>query len=198
MPPDLVLPLSFYEKDAVTAARLLLGKHLVHVTPEGTTSGVIVETEAYSEFDDPACHAFRKKTKRNAVMFGPPGRAYVYFIYGNYYCFNVVTNREGVAEAVLVRAVEPVKGLGLMKRRRGSSVDSIYNLTNGPGKLCMAMNIGRDENGLILADSPLYIAEGQSIDEKIICESRRIGISRGQDKLWRFFIQGNPFVSRPR
>ena len=192
-----VLDDRFYIADAVYVARALLGKILVHYSNEGITSGIIVETEAYSSRNDPACHAFRGKTKRNAVMFGPAGRAYVYFIYGNHYCFNVVTNEPGIAEAVLIRALQPYEGLHLMKERRGSH-HPVNNLTSGPGKLCAAMGIGKMENGLPLTEAPLFIARGLSMETEQICTSRRIGISQGTDKQWRFTIKDNPFVSRLR
>lgn len=190
-----ILDIDFYRGDTVKIARRLLGKMLVHFSPEGLTSGIIVETEAYLSRDDPACHAARGKTKRNAVMFGPPARAYVYFIYGNHYCFNVVTNEEGVGEAVLIRALEPVEGLQLMQKRRGEKQKKT-NLTSGPGKLCQAMGINGRHNGSSLLDYPLFIAVGIDVDDFSIGVSGRIGINQGQDKQWRFFIKGNPFVSK--
>ncbi len=192
-----VLDDRFYIADAVYVARALLGKILVHYSNEGITSGIIVETEAYSSRNDPACHAFRGKTKRNAVMFGPAGRAYVYFIYGNHYCFNVVTSEPGIAEAVLIRGLEPYEGIQLMKLRRGDH-HPLNNLTSGPGKLCAAMSIGIKENGLALTKPPLYIADGVSVGAGQVCSSRRIGISQATEKQWRFYIKHNPFVSRLR
>ncbi len=192
-----VMKRGFFEADVVSVARQLLGKLLVHCTPEGTTSGIIVETEAYSSKDDPACHAYKGKTKRNEVMFGPAGRAYVYFIYGNHYCFNVVTNRPGTAEAVLVRALEPVDGIELMQARRGSQ-HPVENLTSGPGKLCSALSIGKAENNLPVYAPPLFIAQGKTVERDQVGVSRRIGISAGKEKNWRYFVQENPFVSRLR
>lgn len=190
-----VLPRDYYTAGTLEVARGLLGKVLVHLSPEGCTSGIIVETEAYLSKDDPACHAARGKTKRNAAMFGPPGRAYVYFIYGNYYCFNVVANIEGAGEAVLVRALQPLEGLELMQKRRGKPLKPAH-LTNGPGKLCIAMGITREHNTIPLQAPPLFITRGIKIDSSRIGSSGRIGIKQGQDKPWRFFIKGNSFLSR--
>ncbi|HHU76461.1 MAG TPA: DNA-3-methyladenine glycosylase [Firmicutes bacterium] len=190
-------PLSekYFYKDTLALARSLLGRILVHCSPEGITSGIIVETEAYLSKGDPACHAARGKTKRNAAMFGPPGRAYIYFIYGMHYCFNVVSNAVGIGEAVLIRALEPVGGLSLMEKRRKKN-RPLFNLTNGPGKLCAAMGIDRRLNGLPLFLSPLYLTEGIAVDVNLIKSSGRIGINQAKDKPWRFFIEGNLFVSR--
>lgn len=190
-----ILSLDFYKKDTIEVARSLLGAKLVHYSFAGLTSGLIVETEAYLSRGDPACHAARGKTKRNAVMFGPPGRAYVYFIYGNHYCFNVVTGREGAGEAVLIRALEPREGLALMQERRGPG-HKIRNLTNGPGKLCQAMGITGEHNGVSLQEHPFFITAADRAQDAAIGVSSRIGISRGQDKPWRFFVQGSPFLSR--
>lgn len=189
------LPREYYIGDTIQIAHSLLGKVMVHLSPEGCTSGIIVETEAYLSKDDPACHAAWGKTKRNAAMFGPPGRAYVYFIYGNYYCFNVVTNMEGVGEAVLVRALQPLEGLELMQKRRGKPLKPAH-LANGPGKLCIAMGITREHNTISLQDPPLFITKGFKIDGSLIGSSGRIGIKQGQDKPWRFYIKGNTFLSR--
>lgn len=185
----------FNKINTIEAARFLLGAKLVHFSPAGLTSGLIVETEAYLSRGDPACHAARGKTKRNAMMFGPPGRAYVYFIYGNHYCFNVVTGREGQGEAVLVRALEPLEGMSLMQKRRGPD-KKIKDLTNGPGKLCQAMGITGEHNGLFLQGYPLFITPGVCIKATAVGVSSRIGISQGLDKQWRFFVQESPFLSR--
>jgi len=189
------LPEKYFDKDALTLAQALLGRVLVHHSPEGTTAGIIVETEAYLSKNDPACHASRGKTKRNAVMFGPPGRAYIYFIYGMYYCFNVVANAQEIGEAVLIRALEPVEGQELMRKRRKKS-RSFLDLTNGPGKLCMAMGIDLQLNGFPLFKFPFYLGKGIDIEPDMIKSSGRIGINQAQDKPWRFFLQGNQFVSR--
>jgi len=157
---------------------------------EGKSIGRIVETEAYLE-DDPASHSFRGKTKRNEVMFGSPGRAYIYFTYGMHHCFNVVTNIEGVGEAVLIRALEPISGIELMKKRRG--IEDVKNLCNGPAKLFVAMGISKEMNGLNLESGKLRIE--QSNDRFDIISSNRIGISQGSDLKYRFFIKGNEFVS---
>jgi len=194
---DKIVSREFYETDVLSVARSLLGKLLVHCAPGGRASGMIVETEAYSAEGDPSCHAAQGKTKRNAVMFGPPGRAYVYFIYGNHYCFNVVTNRAGRAEAVLVRALEPVEGTAIMHQRRGKH-HRIDNLTSGPGKLCAALGISGSENGISILEPPLYIAAYREIEAGVVGVSERIGISRGKEKPWRFFVRDNPFVSRMR
>ncbi|UNC92641.1 DNA-3-methyladenine glycosylase [Candidatus Contubernalis alkaliaceticus] len=185
---------NFYYDNTVDVARRLLGKILVHSTSEGLLMGKIVETEAYLSRDDPACHAAKGKTKRNEVMFGPPGNAYVYLIYGMYYCFNVVTRKEGVGEAVLIRAMEPLEGIMEMLKRRG--ISKVENLTNGPGKLCQAMGINKLHNGISLTDSELFIMDTKANAKTFeIASSPRIGIKTGKDLLLRFYISNNPFVS---
>lgn len=187
-----VLPRSFYARDTVTVARELLGKILVHHSPEGITAGKIVESEAYIQ-GDPACHASRGMTPRNRVMFGPPGHAYVYFIYGMYYCFNAVSAPEGVGEAVLIRALEPVEGIHLMRARRGR--ERMAELCGGPARLVQALGITRQHNGADLTEGPLSICRGKIMQEKIVATTR-IGIKEGAELPLRFYIEGNPYISR--
>lgn len=191
------LPYKFYARDTRIVGQELLGKLLVHKTKEGVTAGIIVETESYMGSNDPASHAARKKTPRNSVMFEQPGISYVYFIYGNHYCFNVVahevvSHEEGIAGAVLIRALEPFLNIKLMMERR--KTDRILNLTNGPGKLAQALGIQRGQNGLSLIRSGLYIEE-IGIKTKGIIKSFRIGIKEGKDLLYRYYIKQSPFVS---
>lgn len=181
----------FYEKKTIEVAKKLLGTYLVYESPEGKTVGKIVETEAYLA-NDPSCHGFRGETPRNRPMFGPPGHAYIYFIYGMYHCFNVVTAPVGVGEAVLIRALEPVEGLELMKKRRKGKKD----LASGPGKLVIAMGMTRDLNGTSLITGPLKILQGDMNKIPIIITTTRIGISSGNHLPLRFYLKGNPFISR--
>lgn len=191
-----IIDKAFFEQDTVGVARSLLGKYLCRDTEKGLVSGMIVETEAYLSKNDQACHASCGKTKRNASMFGPAGIAYVYFIYGNYYCFNVVTGVEGQGEAVLVRAVEPVSGLEIMAGHRGGSCRKV-ELANGPGKLCQAFAIDKDLDGHSLCRPPLYLAENKSAGfNGPIKATPRIGISSAQKKMLRFIIPGNHYLSR--
>lgn len=189
------LRLPVYSQDTVTVARELLGRVLCRETEEGLAAGMIVETEAYLSSGDPACHASRGMTERNAPMFGPAGRAYVYFIYGNHFCFNVVTGAEGDGEAVLVRALKPLAGLELMKSRRGDNC-RVENLTSGPGKLCRALAIDKRLNGHDLRKRPLWIGAGEAIRDFAVISAPRVGISVAADKLLRFYISGSKFVSR--
>ncbi len=191
----------FFSLPTKKLARALLGTYLVHDSPEGRTAGRIVETEAYLFKRDPASHAFRGKTKRNAAMFGPPGHAYVYFIYGMYYCLNVVAENVGRGEAVLIRAAEPVHGVELMKRRRGSN--SLFNLCSGPGKLTKAFGITVKHDGISFQHGPLYFLDHSAYDETNrrsrkakIMATPRIGISVAKNLLLRYVIADNDFVSR--
>lgn len=181
----------FYLQDTVDVARGLLGKVLVHKIAEGILAGRIVETEAYL-MDDPACHASRGITPRNAPMFGPPGHAYIYFTYGMHFCMNAVTAPEGVGEAVLIRAVQPLLGIDFMMERRGTRV--ITNLASGPGKLCQAFGLGREQGGLDLTEGPLVIEEGEDVTE--IITTTRVGIRLAAEKPWRFYQAGSRFISR--
>jgi DNA-3-methyladenine glycosylase len=179
------LPREFYDRDTIAVARELLGKFLVHKSRGVLRVGKIVETEAYLGEHDLAAHSSKGKTARTKIMFGPPGHAYVYFIYGMYFCMNVVTEREGHASAVLLRAIEPVK--------------NIEGRTCGPGLLCRAMKIDRKLNGHDLLSDSFYIAEADEAETFSIVKRPRIGVDYA--KHWarrhlRFYIKGNPFVSR--
>lgn len=187
-----ILPRSFYAGDTVDVARKLLGKILVHETPDGVAAGKIVETEAYLQ-GDPACHASRGMTSRNRVMFGEPGHAYVYFIYGMYYCFNAVTAPAGVGEAVLIRALEPLQGIQLMRARRGR--ERLKDLCSGPARLVQSLGITREHNGVDLTCSQLYVCKGEASPGKFVTTTR-IGIKEGAQMPLRFYLEGSPFISR--
>ncbi|HET9482151.1 MAG TPA: DNA-3-methyladenine glycosylase [Candidatus Polarisedimenticolia bacterium] len=189
-----VLPRSFYARPALAVAADLLGRILTHRHRGVPAAGRIVEVEAYLGAEDPASHAYRGRTNRNSVMFGPPGHAYVYFTYGNHYCLNVVTGRDGVAEAVLIRAVEPLGGIAAMRRRRKRTL--MRELASGPGRLTQALGIGPARNGADLTRPPLCILEGGSAPEAIV-RAPRIGISAATELPFRFLIAGSTFVSRP-
>jgi DNA-3-methyladenine glycosylase len=192
------LALEFFQRSKVTQiARELLGKVLITRTDGKITAGLIVESEAYS-WRERGCHAFNnKRTSRNEVMFGPGGFAYVYLCYGIHHLFNVVTNAEDRAEAVLIRALEPLQGTELMRERM--QVDRINGITSGPGKLTRALGIDRSFNGKFLLGEDIWIEEGTMIKPREIVSSRRIGIDyAGKDALlpWRFSLRGNVWVSR--
>ncbi|MFQ6134229.1 MAG: DNA-3-methyladenine glycosylase [Nitrososphaerales archaeon] len=187
---------SFYARDTITVTKDILGRLLVRRTPEDLLIGRIVEAEAYRGADDPASHSYRGRTRRNEVMFGKPGVAYVYFTYGNHYCLNVVTEQAGVAAAVLIRAVEPLVGIEVMKKNRG--VGSLTDLASGPGKLTKAFQITREDNGRDVTDasSPLTVCEPAELEEFKVVQTTRIGIRVARERPWRFYIQGNPHVSK--
>lgn len=187
-------PLSpeFYKQSTVDVAQALLGKLLLHRTAEGTAAGIIVETEAYL-WDDPACHASKKMTPRNAPMFGHPGFSYVYFTYGMHYCMNVATAPEGIGEAVLIRALEPVEGLDLMSLRRRTT-DPLL-LCSGPGRLTQALAIGKDQNRVNLSSGNLQILDMPAKNLPII-RTTRIGIRLGKDLLLRFYLANSIYISR--
>jgi DNA-3-methyladenine glycosylase len=198
----MILQRAFYQQDILSISRCLLGKILVHETEEGTTAGRIVEVEAYSGPEDRAAHSFGgRRTPRNDVMFGEKGHAYVYLIYGMYYCVNFTAgNIPDKPEAVLIRALEPVEGTELMAKRRKLSAGTLKNLTNGPGRLCMAMNITKAENKLDVTAPPFYIKDAEPVKESEIAEATRIGVdyaAEWKDKPWRFYIKKNPYVSKP-
>lgn len=209
------LPRSFYLRPTLRVARDLLGKYLIRNMPGRTLTGRIVEVEAYLGEKDPASHAYRGRTGRNEAMFFEGGHLYVYFTYGMHYCCNVVTEREGLGRAVLIRALEPVAGIDIMTRHREKTAGTVdpANLANGPAKLCQAMDISGRENGTDLLGDTLFIARTAGRprpggppgpeSERIrphgpfrTQSSERIGIRRGKEKKWRFFIANSPFVSR--
>ena len=189
------LPVAFYARETEHVARDLLGAVLECRSPAGVTAGRIVETEAYVGEHDLACHAAAGRTARTEPLYGPPGIAYVYFIYGMYWCFNAVTRQRHEPSAVLVRAVEPVAGVDLMRERR-PRVRRDVDLTNGPGKLCIALGICREHNGLRLQRAPLVIRPGVPVPDDDVTVTPRIGISQSADWPLRWFVTGNPYVSR--
>ena len=181
-----ILPKKFYQRDTVIVAKNLLGKKLVRRVGNYEMSGIITETEAYRHKDDPASHAFKKMTDRNSIMFGEVGMAYVYFTYGMHYCFNVVAKNDKIsAGAVLIRGINPEKGIKRMQLNRGEN--NLENLTNGPAKLTQALEITKDHYGIDLTKkSQIYIEEG--IENKKIKKSNRVGIKEGKEMLWNFKI----------
>lgn len=200
------LPPAFYARAADEVARGLLGAVLVSTTGGALTSGRIVETEAYMGPHDPASHAAERvgRTARNAAMFGPPGIAYVYRIYGLHWCLNAVTGEEGYPAAVLIRALEPLDGIDVMLRRRGLGAAAggagrrrrDRTLTSGPARLAEALAIDGALNGHPLQAPPLVLAEHEPVDEAEIETAPRIGVTRAADWPLRFFIRDNPWVSR--
>lgn len=193
------LPRSFYARPVLTVARDVVGKLLVRRSEECVRVGRIVEAEAYRGPEDRAAHSWGgRRTPRTEVMYGQPGLAYVYFIYGMHWHLNLVTTREGAPHAVLLRAVEPLVGLDAMAASRGFPTDDV-RLTNGPGKLCQAFEIAREHYGFDFTQpGPLFLAESVAKRGKI-ARSPRIGIDYAQDwidKPWRFFESGNRYVSR--
>jgi DNA-3-methyladenine glycosylase len=190
------LPRAFYERSVLVVARDVLGRVLVHDGPGGRTAGRIVEVEAYRGADDPASHAWRGRTARNATMFGPAGHAYVYFTYGMHHCLNLVVGPVGAAAAVLVRALEPVEGLDLMRARRGPVPDE--RLARGPGCVAQALGIGGGDDGLDLTRGPLWLGDAAPRREGRIVRGPRIGIRVAVERPWRFWLEGHPCVSGPR
>jgi len=208
-----ILPSAFFNRDPRRVARALLGKLLVRTTPSGILAGRIVETEAYLGKDDAAAHSASGKTARNAVLFGPPGHAYVYFIYGNYYCLNVSCLPDGVPGGVLFRALEPVAGIEQMAEARGievadevaketnrKKISSLKKISSGPGRMADALQITRArDNGksLVSARSDLRIVD-DGYRMRRVTVTPRIGIVKSAEQLLRYFIAGNPFVSGRR
>jgi DNA-3-methyladenine glycosylase len=194
------LPRSFYLQPTLRVARALLGKTLVHETSDGVTAGRIVEVEAYRGPRDRAAHsAGGRRTARNEVMYGPAGHAYVYFIYGMHYCVNVVCADVDVPEAVLIRALEPVEGEAVMRRRRGMEEGPAWRLCRGPGALCRAMGIGRGENGADLTRGSLRIVDAAAI--RNVVRTSRIGVDYAGAHAahpWRFCARASRAVSGRR
>ena len=195
----------FYRVPALELARAILGFYLVHITEHGKLVGRIVETEAYMGENDKAAHSYNnKRTKRTEVMFGPPGHAYVYLIYGMYHCFNIVAAETNIAQAVLVRAIEPLEGLNIMTKLRYKKPShectkrELLNLTNGPGKLCRAMNINIKNNGQDLCGNKLYLLKANAPPKNDIITTSRINIDYAEEAVnypYRFYIKSNPYVS---
>lgn len=188
------LPVTFYDRATEIVSRELLGAVLECRTADGMTCGRIVETEAYLGPDDPACHAAAGLTPRTLHLFGPPGISYVYLIYGTYWCFNAVTRERGHGAAVLVRAVHPTQGVDLMRRRR-PGVRKDRDLTNGPGKLCLAMAIDGSMSGGSLQRGPIVIREGEPVADRDVVVTPRVGITRAAEWPLRYFMRDDPFVS---
>jgi DNA-3-methyladenine glycosylase len=185
----------FFERYTPSVARGLIGRRLVRILDGERLAGLIVETEAYRGRRDPASHAFRGRTKRNEVMFGPPGHAYVYFTMGAHFCLNVTTEPRGTPAAVLIRAIEPVEGLDLMKRNR--RLDDLNRLADGPGKLTQALKIDRGLNGEDFIRSSRLFLEPMTVPKRISTSSR-VGISVGKAFRWRFYVEGSEFVSKAK
>ena len=194
------LPRSFYAQDTLTVARALLGKRLVRRYRGKRLTGTIVETEAYMGPGDVASHARHGAASKAAPMFGEPGHAYVYFTYGMHHCMNCVTEPLGSGTGVLIRALEPVEGLATMRRLRERQSPAVAKmpdtrLTNGPGKLCWALDLNLSLNREDLLGERLWIENAPVLDAKAIETSPRVGISRGREHPWRFYIKGSPYVS---
>jgi len=204
---DLIkLERSFYSKNAVRLSKDLLGKYLIHSMDDKLLIGKIVEVEAYMGFGDKAAHSYKgKRTARTEVMYGEEGHAYVYIIYGLHHCLNVVAAKEGIAQAVLIRALEPIKGIDIMAFYRYGDIleeptsRQLINLTNGPGKLCKAFNITKECNGEDLTGNRLYICRNKNqVDKFDIVETTRVGVDYAEEAKyfpWRFYIKDNPYVS---
>ncbi len=183
----------FYARDPVALARDLLGRVLFYHTPAGLIAGRIVEAEAYTGESDPASHAYRGRTARNAVMFGAAGYAYIYFTYGMHHCLNVVAERPGHAGAVLLRALEPLAGIPIMRASGDSGPEA--RLLSGPGKVCRAFGLTLEDNGRDLTRGPLGIAAGGPLPNEAVAVGPRVGITRAVEMPYRFAVIGSPSVS---
>ena len=183
----------FFSRDTITTARDLLGCMLIHKSPEGLAGGYIVETEAYLGQEDPACHSYKGKTKRNEVMFLGAGLVYVYLIYGMYYCLNFTSNSGDKPEAVLIRALEPVTGIETMEKNRNKA--KLKELCSGPGKLAQALGIDMGINGTEVGDKITVYERTNELENNIIATTR-VGISQAADLPLRFYIKDNQFISK--
>ncbi|QXJ20051.1 DNA-3-methyladenine glycosylase [Actinomadura graeca] len=190
-----LLPRDFFDRPVEQVAPSLLGQVLRHRAPGGETAVRLTEVEAYAGPLDPASHAYRGRTQRNAVMFGPPGFAYVYFTYGMHFCMNLVCGPDGTSSAVLLRAGEIVAGEEAARARRPRS--SVRDLARGPARLCQALGIARDQNGLDVCspDGPLTVHAGEPADPALIRTGPRTGVNGAKEVPWRFWIDGDPSVS---
>jgi DNA-3-methyladenine glycosylase len=195
VPAGRILSRHFYDRETEIVARELLGATLECRTSDGVASGRIVETEAYLGEHDAACHAAAGRTERTSPLYGRPGIAYVYFIYGVHWCINAVTRAEGLPSAVLIRALEPVRGVKLMRERRGNPPRD-RDLTNGPGKLCEALSIDGKMNWSSLQRGPVVIREATRVTDASVIVTPRIGIRKAADWPLRYIIRGNEFGSR--
>jgi DNA-3-methyladenine glycosylase len=188
----------FFARPAEAVARDLLGRHVVSTTPDGVVVLRLVEVEAYAGEDDPASHAWRGPTPRTQVMYGPPGHAYVYFSYGMHWCLNLVCGPAGRASAVLLRAAEVAAGEDLVRARRGPRPSS-YALASGPANLAAALGVDGSWDGAdVVGRGALTLRPGAPIPDEDVAVGPRVGISRAADTPWRFWVAGNPCVSRPR
>lgn len=189
----------FFQRDTVEVARDLLGKTLVRRKNGVTYAGRIVETEAYLGLEDPACHSFHgKKTPRTETFYMEGGHVYVYLIYGMYYCLNFITGCKKTPEAVLIRALEPLQGIEHMMRNRHT--DRVVSLCNGPGKLCEAISVTKEDNGLSVELTGLQVLDGPLVSDEDIVSCNRIGLNQIHDSCYwplRFYLKNNPYVSRP-
>ena len=195
-----ILPRKFYTREVKAVAKDLLGKILVNKNGNSILAGKIVEVEAYDGKIDQAAHTFIGKTKRNQIMFNEGGYFYVYFTYGTHYCCNVVTGKKDHGTAVLIRAIEPVKGVKKMiENRYGRDLlneKERFNLTSGPGKVCQAMGINKSHYGADLTDDTIFIMDSHKIQKDMIVITKRVGIKKSIELPWRFYIKDNPYVSK--
>jgi len=195
------LPRSFYTQRTLTVAKELLGKIFIHKIGRRSISGMIVETEAYL-YNDPASHSFRGLTERNRPMFNTGGFLYVYFTYGMHYCANIVTFKEGIGEAVLIRAVEPINGIGAIITNRRTDVRHLkgvrhlHSLTNGPAKFAEAFSLTKEHSGIDLCEDEIFLTKGENVPPSKIVSTTRIGISAAVEKKWRFYIKDSVWVSK--